>query len=77
LRSENELLKTKIRRVEESSWVKKGVIEMDVVVKTKGELEKALEDTKRESATELERLQRELEEKEEGLAMSRVELIKL
>jgi len=57
--------------------VKKGVIEMDVVVKTKGELEKALEDTKRESATELERLQRELEEKEEGLAMSRVELIKL
>lgn len=57
--------------------MKKGVIEMDVVVKTKGELEKALEDTKRESATELERLQRELEEKEEGLAMSRVELIKL
>ena len=57
--------------------MKKGVIEMDVVVKTKSELEKALEDTKRESAAELERLQRELEEKEEGLAMSRVELIKL
>lgn len=57
--------------------MKKGVIEMDVVVKTKSELEKALEDTKRESEAELERLQRELEEKEEGLAMSRVELIKL
>lgn len=49
LKSENELLKTKIKRIEESSSQKRGAVELDNIVKTKFELEEELELTRKES----------------------------
>lgn len=71
LKSENELLKTKIKRIEESSSQKRGAVELDNIVKTKFELEEELELTRKESYQTIERLKTNLDEKEEELIKNR------
>ncbi|KAL4485080.1 hypothetical protein ABPG72_014600 [Tetrahymena utriculariae] len=75
LKSENEMLKTKIKRIEESSLQKKGAVELDNIVKTKYELEEELEMVRKESQQTIERLKVSLEEKEEELLRSRTQFL--
>lgn len=71
LRGENEMLKTKIKRIEDSSSQKQGAVELDNIVKTKFEVEEELLLTKKEREEQVYRLRMTLEEKEFELQRTR------
>lgn len=71
LKNENEILKTKIKRIEDSVSQKRGAVELDNIVKTKFELEEELEIIRRDSQTSIGFLKQSLEEKEEELLRNR------
>lgn len=75
LRNENELLKTKIKRIEENTSHKRGAVEMDNIVKTKFELEEELELSRKESRLQIERLSQTLQDREEELIRKRHEFL--
>lgn len=64
LKSENELLKTKIKRIEENVSLNRGVLEINVLAKSKANLELELETTKSKGKQQIEELKRKIDERE-------------
>lgn len=61
LRSENELLRSKVKRMEETLMQKKGAIEMDQIIKDRFELEEQMDLVRKSHFMELERVRTALD----------------
>lgn len=67
LRSENELLRSKVKRMEETLMQKKGAIEMDQIIKDRFELEEQMDLVRKSHFMELERVRTALDQREAEL----------
>lgn len=76
-RLENEFLKSKVKKLEEEGYQKKGAVEYDLIIKTKLELEQELEALKATHIKELSRLSFTIEELQRELLSKKSELHKI